>query len=230
MLGNKRGKKLEEYVQDYVVFDLETTGISTVHDAVIEISALRVKAGQIAAEFNTLVNPGRPIPGAASQVNGITDQMVQSAPPFQQALREFLAFAGDNVLVGHNIHSFDLKFLYRDAERFWGQLPDNDYVDTLPLARSCLPQLSSYKLVDLAEFYGISSQGAHRALQDCHMNQQVFEHLAQEIGKRKNNAAEGKICPRCGGILKRRNGKYGAFWGCSRFPQCRYTENMEVKK
>lgn len=226
MLSSTKGKKLVKYLPDYVVFDLETTGISVTSDEVVEISAVRVRAGRIVNEFSTLVNPGRPIPRAASRVNGITDEMVKNAPQFHEALGAFLEFVGNDALVGHNIHTFDMKFLYRDAERFFGKLPDNDYVDTLQLARRCLPQLSAYKLVDLAGFYGISPEGAHRALNDCRMNQQVFERLGQELQKHKSSETNAKICPRCGEVLKKRNGRFGEFWGCSGFPQCRYTENI----
>lgn len=226
MLSDKRGKKLDSYMPDYVVFDLETTGISTACDEVIEISGIRVRGGKAVEEFTSLVNPGRPIPYAASRVNGITDEMVCNAPVFGDVLERFLHFAGNDVLVGHNIHTFDMKFIYRDTEKIFGQIPDNDYVDTLQLARRCLPGLAAYKLVDLAGFYGISPQGAHRALNDCRMNQQVFEHLAQEIEKYKDSHVNAKICPRCGEVMKKRNGRYGEFWGCGGFPNCRYTERI----
>lgn len=186
MLGNKRGRLLNKYTPDYVVFDLETTGISPENDAVIEISAVKVKNGEVVEEFSTLVNPKRPIPYGARRVNGITDEMVADAPLFVDVLRDFLAFAGDDVLVGHNIHSFDMKFLYRDARKFYGRLPDNDYVDTLMMARKQLPNLPHHRLVDLAKYYHISSKGAHRALNDCHMNQKVFERMAAEMHSGKN--------------------------------------------
>lgn len=226
MLGNNRGRKIEKYIPDYVVFDLETTGVSPIYDEVVEISGVKVKGGKVIEEFSSLVNPGRSIPRAASRVNGITDDMVRDEPFFTEVLSDFFQFVGDDVLVGHNIHSFDMKFLYRDADKFYGRIPGNDYVDTLSVARSCLPQLSRHRLVDLASFYGISAEGAHRALNDCHMNQQVFEHLGKEMeaaGKRGTNL---KICPRCGQVMKVRKGRFGQFWGCSGYPGCRYTENM----
>ena len=117
MLSKKTGKKLSTYVPDYVVFDLETTGVSCNSDEVVEISAIKVIGGEVVDEFTTLVNPGRPIPYNASMVNGITDDMVKDSPFFEEALSDFLEFVGDAVLVGHNIHTFDMKFLYRDAER-----------------------------------------------------------------------------------------------------------------
>lgn len=193
MLGNKPGRLLKEYVSDYVIFDLETTGISSNYDEVIEISAVKVRAGRVVGEFNTLVNPGRAIPYGASRVNGITDEMVADAPPFCDVLREFLDFVGEDVLAGHNIRSFDLKFIYRDAKKYFGRIPENDYVDTLLMAKRDMPELSRYRLVDLAEYYHISSKGAHRALNDCHMNQQIYERLAAGKGDRTPQRGMVKI-------------------------------------
>lgn len=225
MLGNTKGKLINKYVPDYVLFDLETTGISCNYDEVIEISAVKVRGGKIVEEFSELVNPGRPIPYAASAVNNISDAMVADAPPFREILPGFLEFAGNDVLAGHNIHSFDMKFLYRDCERFFQQTLTNDYVDTLKLARLCYPKLRHHRLGDMAELYGISTEGAHRALSDCRMNQQVFERLAKELGKAGGKTAT-KLCPNCGQPLMKRNGRYGEFWGCTGYPGCRYTENI----
>lgn len=224
MLSDKPGKKINKYVSDYVVFDLETTGISTAYDAVVEISAVRVKDSVAVEEFGTLVNPKRPMPFSASMVNGITDEMLKSAPVFEEVLARFLEFAGDNVLVGHNIHTFDMKFIYRDSKEFYGKIPDNDYVDTLTLARQYISGLSHYRLVDLAQHYGISPEGAHRALNDCYMNQRVFEALGKEI--QNTDISKFRKCPRCGQVLKKRSGRFGEFWGCTGYPECRYTENV----
>ena len=94
MLGKRKGKQRREYVRDYVLYDLETTGISSLYDEVIEISAVKVRNGKIVDEFSELVNPGRPIPYAASSVNNISDKMVENARSFEKVLPEFLAFAG----------------------------------------------------------------------------------------------------------------------------------------
>lgn len=111
MLSDNRGKLLNEYVKDYVIFDLETTGTSCYTDQVVEISAIKVLDEKIVEEFSTLVNPGIPIPYYASIVNGITDDMVSDAVSFDVALADFVNFIGDLPLVGHNIHSFDMKFI-----------------------------------------------------------------------------------------------------------------------
>lgn len=215
------GKRLAKYVPDYVVFDLETTGVSTQRDAIIEISAVKVKGGEVADTFSTLVNPGRPIPYTASAVNHITDEMVADAPAIGAVFPQFLAFVGDSVLVGHNIQSFDLQFLNQASMGLYGKALDNDYIDTLYMARSCLPQLSHHRLVDLAVHFQISAEGAHRALNDCLMNQKCFEEMARLEQSRKV-----EVCPRCGGELVKRKGKFGEFFGCSNYPGCRFTRNI----
>lgn len=225
MLGDKRGRKQDKYVRDYVVFDLETTGINAASDAVIEISAIKVLGGRTADTFSTLVNPQRPIPYHASQVNHIFDHMVEDAPIFREVLADFDTFIGDLFLVGHNIHTFDMKFIWKAAEDYWGKTIANNYIDTLPLAKQCLPQLIHYKLVDLASYYHISTDGAHRALADCSMNQKVFEKLGKALAS-PAVTANMRLCPKCGQFLKKRSGKYGEFWGCSGYPACRYTENV----
>ena len=90
MLGNTQGKLLNEYIEDYVVFDLETTGVSPYNDEVIEISAVKARKGKVVEEFSELVNPKRTIPFAASRVNNITDDMVLDAPFFDEVLGHFL--------------------------------------------------------------------------------------------------------------------------------------------
>lgn len=226
MLSENIGNKLMKYVPDYVIFDLETTGVSTKSDAVVEISAVKVIAGKVVEEFSTLVNPLRRIPDYASDVNGITDAMVKDAPTFDVALKDFLDFAGDMVLVGHNIHTFDMKFICRDAMNYWGKTVGNDYIDTLPLARLCLPDLGYYKLLDLADYYDIPEECAHRALYDCRMNQQVFECLGKELENLEKSPKAVQKCPRCGSFLQKRNGKFGAFWGCTGYPKCKFTKNV----
>lgn len=228
MLGNRQGKARNEYIEDYALFDLETTGISPYKDEVIEISAVKVRKGKIVDEFSELVNPKRTIPFAASRVNNITDDMVLDAPFFDEVLGHFLEFVGEDVLVGHNIQSFDMKFIYRDCERYFHQLITNDYVDTLILAKRCFPEWRHRRLGDLADYYGISTQGAHRALADCRMNQRVFELLGKEMNTEKKKTLDSnvKTCPLCNLPLKKRNGRYGEFWGCTGFPNCRYTENI----
>lgn len=220
MFGKNRGKKLSDYVSNYVVFDLETTGTSPKTEAIIEISALKVVDGKVVDTFSTLVNPEKPISPGATAVNGITDDMVKNEPTLDIVLPQFNEFIEEYILVGHNIHCFDMKFIWKAAEALFGQTISNDYIDTLPMSRKCLPQLAHHRLVDLATYYDIDTAGAHRALQDCIMNQLCFEYMQDEP-----ELTPTKKCPNCNSELLLRNGRYGQFWGCTNFPVCRYTEN-----
>ena len=225
MLGKKQGKQRLETVSDYVVFDVETTGISCRYDEVVELSAIKVRDGKVVEEFSTLVKAERPISYGASMVNGITDDMLVDAPKFDKVLTDFIEFIEGLPLVGHNISTFDMKFIYRDCEKYFGKVPDNDYIDTLILSRMCLADMKHHKLTDVAEHYDISTDGAHRALNDCRMNQLVYEGLCADM--KTGSFKEPPKCPKCGQYLVKRNGKYGEFLGCSSYPGCRYTEDIK---
>lgn len=222
--GN-RGKRLNKYISDYVVFDLETTGVRPDFDEIIEISGIRVRGHKAVEEFSTLVNPGMHIPSAASRVNHITDDMVAEAPELDKALGEFLEFAGNDILVGHNIHSFDLNFICRASMRIFGVWVENDYIDTLYMARKCLPELSHHKLSDVAAYFHISTAGAHRALADCVMNQECYEELGKILIQMQKMQPQIQ-CPKCGCEMVKRKGKYGEFYGCIDFPRCRGTRKI----
>ena len=185
MLGINYGKRLKELASDYVVFDLETTGISSQNDKIIEISAVKVQNGAIVQEFSELVNPKCKIPYQASQINGITDDMVEDARTIDQVLPDFLDFIEEEILVGHNIHSFDMKFICRECKDIYDKVLGNNYIDTLYLARKCLPKLGHHRLTDLAEYFAIPTEGAHRALNDCRMNQRVYEGLRKLATERR---------------------------------------------
>ena len=226
MVQRNKGKRLAKYIGDYVVFDLETTGINQEIDAIIEISAVKVKNHEGTEEFSTLVNPGRKIPKAATAVNGITDDMVADAPDIGTAMEAFLTFIGDDVLVGHNIHTFDTNFAYNAAVNSLGKELTNDYIDTLYMARRCLPQLSHHKLTDVSAHFGIETEGAHRALCDCRMNQRCYEEMGKLMQDKELPDEKVQSCPLCGSELILRKGKFGMFYGCSGFPGCRFTKNV----
>ncbi len=219
MTEYQTGKRIVTYVPDYVVFDLETTGTNFKKDQIVEISALRAENGVVTEQFSTLVNPQCPIPYGVSQIHGITDEMVEDALVLGDVLPQFFAFIKDRVLVGHNIQSFDLRFIYKAARELYGTDVRNDYLDTLYMARQCLPQLAHHKLTDLAAYFQIDTKGAHRALADCLMTQQCYEQMAKIQKEIKQH-----LCPLCGGELKKRRGRYGEFFGCSNYPKCRHTQ------
>lgn len=215
------GNRLVDYVPDYVVFDLETTGLNSSIDRIIEIAAVKVRDRKVIDTFSTLVNPEREIPKAASRVNGITNELVANSPKLGEIFEAFLMFIGDDILVGHNIHSFDMKFVRNAVDECGLGVLGNDYIDTLYMARKCLPELSHHRLADIAEYFHISAEGAHRALNDCIINQKSYE----ELGKLQKNITIIR-CPKCGGELIKRKGRYGEFYGCSNFPKCRYAKSI----
>ncbi len=222
MKMRNKGNRLNQYVKDYVVFDLETTGINQERDAIIEISAIKVSGSVVQGNYSTLVNPRRYIPAGATAVNGITDEMVADAPDIEVAIAGFIEFIGNDILVGHNIHTFDTNFAYDAAFMSLGKEMNNDYIDTLYMARKCLPQLSHHKLTDVSKHFRIETKGAHRALNDCIMNQRCYE----EMGKIMDTMLETQpelVCPTCGSMLYKRKGRFGEFFGCGNYPNCRYT-------
>lgn len=225
-MKKNRGNRLSQYVADYVVFDLETTGVRPDTDEIIEISAIKVLGHQVVDQYTTLVNPKMPIPKSATAINGITDEMVRDAPELAQAMEGFLAFIENHILIGHNIHTFDMTFICNASMRLFGAGIANDYIDTLYMSRKCLPQLSHHKLTDISQHFHISTKGAHRALNDCTMNQKCYEELGKLLPAKKEISTD-ILCPQCGAVMVRRKGKFGEFYGCSNFPGCRGTRKLQ---
>ena len=148
----------------YVAFDFETTGLSAIDDEIVEIGAVRVENGEITAEYSQLIDPERPMPLIASQVNHITDDMLRGQPKIYEALPAFLAFVGDDVLAAHNA-SFDMRFLFQACVRARFKTPGRVF-DTMTLARYW-PDVENRKLATLLMAAGIKNDEEHRALGDA---------------------------------------------------------------
>jgi len=171
----------------YVVVDLETTGLRPGSSQICEIGAVRVRGLELEAEFETLVDPGTPLTPGASALTGLTDRQLRGAPAPGFAVRSFLAFAGDAVLVAHNAR-FDLAFLDRETERLTGSRIAAPVVDTVTLARRLLAgRVPRASLAQVSYFLGTSVQPCHRALPDAQATAEVLLALiglAQERGAR----------------------------------------------
>ena len=169
----------------YVVVDLETTGLSPRTSAICEIGAVRVQALELGERFETLVNPRRPLPAPIAALTGIDPNALRGAPPVGLAVRRFLDFAGDAVLVAHNAR-FDIGFLDREVERLTGRRIAAPVVDTVWLARRLLAgRQKRVGLSSLAYFFGTSTQPCHRALADAEATAEILLALiglAQETG------------------------------------------------
>jgi DNA polymerase-3 subunit epsilon len=171
----------------YVVVDLETTGLRPGSSQICEIGAVRVCGLELAEQFETLVNPGTPLSAGAASVTGLTDRLLRGAPAPPAAVRDFLAFAGDAVLVAHNAR-FDLAFLDRETERLTGSRIASPVLDTVALARRLLGgRVPRASLAQLSYFFGTSARPCHRALPDAQATAEVLLALlglAQERGAR----------------------------------------------
>ncbi len=169
----------------FVVFDLETTGLSPARSRIVEIGAQRVEALEAGATFETLVNPGVALPIAITALTGIGQEHLRGAPGPDLAVRRFLAFAGDAVLVAHNAR-FDMGFLDRAVERLTGRRVAAPVVDTVGLARRLLSgRTRRFGLASLAHFFGTSVDPCHRALADASATSEILIALiglAQERG------------------------------------------------
>ena len=154
---------------DYVVFDIETTGLHPDSDQICEIAAIGVKDGLPQGLFSTLVAIEGAMPEAAGRVNGITDDMLKGAPAIGDALDAFLDFIEeDAVLAGHNIASFDIPFMEAAAAKSGRDFTYLDVIDTLEAARELWPDLPSRSMDSLRDILGIERTDAHRALADCY--------------------------------------------------------------
>ncbi len=150
---------------EFVAFDIETTGLSSLRDRMTEIGAVLFSGGEVKAEFNTFVDPQMPIPAEITRLTGINAQMVAGAPDEAEALKKFLEFAGDRPLVAHNA-DFDVGFLSAAAARC-GVAFSPTYIDTLVLARALMPNLKNHKLDTVSNFLSLPEFNHHRASDDA---------------------------------------------------------------
>lgn len=175
----KKGKSLLLFPAQYCVIDIETTGLSTNFDEIIELAAIRISDGQIIDTFQSLVKPTYEIDEFIEQLTGITNSMLSSAPSIEDVLPNFLDFLGDDILVGHNIN-FDINFIYDYTFEQLNYAFSNDFVDTLRLSRKLFPNLPHHRLQDLTAYLHIKNpQAAHRALSDCYSTFAVFKSLKE---------------------------------------------------
>jgi DNA polymerase III epsilon subunit family exonuclease len=163
----------------FVVADVETTGRDATSSGIVEIGAVRVSGGAITDRWSTLVNPDQPIVGR--QLHGLTDADVGSAPAPAEAVARFRDWLGDALLVGHNI-GFDIGFLEAAGAGFHAE--PGTYLDTLVLARECFPDQDSYKLADVARFFGVLAEPTHRALPDAEATAGVLLALGADVPPR----------------------------------------------
>lgn len=160
-------KVTEEFMKtdDFVVVDIETTGLSCKTEDIIEISALKIENGAVTDEFSHLVRTEKKISPFIYELTGINNSMLENADELLTVLCEFFDFIGDMPIVGHNI-GFDMRFISWNSELIFGVKPTNATLDTLRFSKEVLPELKSHKLSFLKNYFGIDG-ASHRALDDC---------------------------------------------------------------
>lgn len=158
-----------------IILDTETTGLSCDQGhEIIELAAEKIMNGEVVDEFHSFVLPLRPIPLDATAIHGLDNEFIATyGQPAEHVFPNFASFIEDGVLVGHNIRRFDHPFLMSHYRRLGLELPENDIVDTLEIARTAL-RLPNYKLGTIASHFGISTDGAHRAAADVAMTRKVL--------------------------------------------------------
>ncbi len=170
------GDAEHSFSDTFVVFDLETTGLSAADNRITEIGAVKVINGEITDEFQTFVDPECSIPSKITELTGITDEMVHGAPTFAQAFDAFVEFCGnESVLVAHNAN-FDVGFMRAGAERI-GKRFDFTYIDTVPICRYAFPDMRSVKLNLVAQRIHLPKFEHHRAVDDSRTLAMIYQYL-----------------------------------------------------
>lgn len=180
LFSNNEEKEVVPFLQGktFVVFDFETTG-TDVTDEVTELGAVKMVDGVITETLNTFVNPHRPIPEKIVKLTSITDDDVKDAPDMSDVIADFYKFSENAILVGQNV-AFDKMFLDKYAKQN-GYAFTNRTMDTLAMARKSIVT-TNYKLATLCDYFGISLEGAHRAVNDCLATAKLFVELVK-LGK-----------------------------------------------
>ena len=159
------GDKEQDFTQDIVCFDIETTGLDKRTEAITEIGAVVLRNGEVVERFSTFADPGRPLTTEITRLTGITDEMLKGAPSQEEAVNAFLDFVGDRPLAAHNAE-FDMGFI-GEACRRMGRPFENTSLDSLILAQNLLPDLGKYKLDIVAGHLNLPAFNHHRAYDDA---------------------------------------------------------------
>lgn len=168
---------------NFIVFDLETTGLSEIKNEIIEIGAIRFEANKPVEKFHTFIKPKKKITARITSINGITNEMVENCPAIEEVLPKFIDFIGENVLIAHN-SDFDMKFILNQTYNQGYKKIKNKVIDTLKLSRQKIRRydyeknrdlkLDSYKLESLKNDFGLWDAGSHNAIDDCKVCAYVY--------------------------------------------------------
>ena len=176
---NPKGQDLNT---EYIVFDIETTGLSQKKNKIIEIGAVKVNDGEEIDRFSEFINPEEPIPYSIEQLTSITDEMVMHAPTVDVILPKFLEFCGDDIVVAHNA-AFDTGFIKKNAKDL-GMKFDNTIMDTMTLSHVLLPELGKFTLDRVCKALNVKNEHDHRAVDDANATAKIFVKLYEMLVER----------------------------------------------
>src|SRR5690625_4304513 len=168
----------------YVVFDVETTGLSSTYDVIIELAGVKMQDGEVIDTFESFANPHRPLPDKIIEITKITDDMLVDAPEVDDVLRQFYDWVGDSIFVAHNA-TFDIGFLNQGYARIDLPKIENPIVDTLELARFLLPELGNHRLNTLCKHLQVELTQHHRAIYDAEATAEMFWKLVERLFERE---------------------------------------------
>lgn len=160
--------------EDYVVLDLETTGLSPKENEIIELSALRIRGRKVVEEYSKLVKPEALISEFITNLTGIDNNLVKDEKGIASILPDFLSFVGKDVVVGHNV-LFDLGFISENANKHLNKKTFYKCLDTMKISRELFPSEKHHRLCDVSARLNVKQESAHRGLVDCYTTYKCLE-------------------------------------------------------
>lgn len=180
MLKNKHSGSVKQALSEFVVVDIETTGLDRTKDQIIEIASILVVDGNVKQEFSKLIKIEKELPSDIIKLTGISDNLLNiEGVNEKQAISELIEFIGDRTVICHNA-SFDINFIQSRCRKLDIPMIRNKVIDTLALARKINCGASDYKLETLAKFFTLNTKGIHRALVDCYLTFGIFLKLNEK--------------------------------------------------
>ena len=185
-----KGKSIIDFPSDFCIVDLEITGLSTDYDSIIEIGALRYSKGVMLDKFHSLIkHDDLSIPCSITELTGITDDILATAPYPYEVISSFDKFLGGSIVVGYNVN-FDINFLYDYYLRYLDKPFTNNFIDLLRIARKLYPELPSHRLSDIVDFLGIYGRKLHRALGDCEVTALCYDSFMATVFSKYHTVSE----------------------------------------
>jgi len=182
--ASSKGKLLREFHDKYIVIDLETTGLSSTMNEIIEFCGIKIENGQIIDELTILIKPSYPVDAFITSLTGISNEMLIDESDIESVIDEITDFLGDSILLGHNTN-FDVRFLYDNLLNLRNTFFENNYMDLLSIVRKLYPSWRNHKLDTTAFKLNTINKPAHRAKSDCMITYEAYELCKNYI--RENN-------------------------------------------